>query len=85
MPEQHLNPEILAAALHGLEAQRARLDTPIAEVRRLLGARLQQPSAPSEAPRPKRKMSAAGRKRMAQAAKRRWAGFHRQKAEAAKE
>ena len=84
MPEQNLTPEILAAALQGLEAQRARLDAHIAETRRLLGARPQQPTAPPDVVRPKRKMSAAGRKRIAAATKKRWAEFHQKQAEAAK-
>ena len=81
MPEQNLTPEILTAALQGLEAQRARLDAQIADVQRMLGARPQKP-APAAAPKPKRKMSAAGRRRMAEAAKKRWAA-QRHKAEAA--
>jgi hypothetical protein len=84
MPEQNLNPEILAAALQGLEARRARLDTHIAEVRRMLGARPQQPAAQAEAPKRKRKLSAAGRRRIAAATRKRWAEYHRKKAETAK-
>ena len=83
MPEQNLTPEILNAALEGFEAQRARLDVRIAEVRRLLGARPQRPKAPAEAPKPRRKMSAAGRKRISDATRKRWAEYHRKKAEAA--
>ena len=83
MPEQNLTPEILAAALQGLEAQWARLDAHLAEVRRMLGGRAQPATAPAEAPKRKRKMSAAGRRRMAEAAKKRWAEYRRKKAEAA--
>jgi len=83
MPEQNLTPEILAAALQGLEAQRVRLDAHIAEVRRLMGARPQQLTAQAEAPKPRRKMSAAGRKRISDATRKRWAEYHRKKAEAA--
>jgi colicin import membrane protein len=82
MLEQNLTPEILAAALQGLEAQRAQVESHIAEVKRMLGGRAQPATAPAEAPKPKRKMSAAGRRRMAEAAKKRWAE-HRRKAEAA--
>jgi hypothetical protein len=82
MPRLNLAPEILTAALQGLEAQRARLDAHIAEVRRLLGARPQQPTAPAEALKPKRKMSAAGRRRIAAATKKRWAEYHRKQAAA---
>ena len=84
MTELNLTPEILAAALQGLEAQRARLDAHIAEIRRLLGARPKQPTASPDVVRPKRKMSAAGRRRIAAATKKRWAEFHRKQAEAAK-
>jgi septum formation inhibitor MinC len=83
MLNPNLTPEILAAALQGLEAQRARLDAHIAEVRRMLDTQPQQPAAPAEAPRPKRKLSAAGRRRIVEAAKKRWAAHHRMKAEAA--
>jgi hypothetical protein len=81
MPNLNLNPEILAAALQGLEAQRARLESHIAEVSRLLSARTQGPAAVAEAPRPKRKMSAAGRRRIVAATKKRWADYHQKKAE----
>ena len=39
MPEQNLTPEILTTALQGFEAQRAQVESHIAEVRRMLGAR----------------------------------------------
>ena len=83
MPEQNLTPEILAAALQGLEAQRARLDAHIAEVRRLLGARTHEPAAAAKAPRPRRRLSTAALKRIVEAQKKRWAEFHRKKAAAA--
>ncbi len=83
MPTQTLAPEILTAALHGLEVQRQRIDSQIAEVRRMLR---QQPAsavtatAPETGPQgsaqPRRKMSAAARKRIAEAQKKRWAAFH---------
>jgi hypothetical protein len=81
MPKQNLNPEILAAALQGLEAQRARLDVHIAEARRMLGARTQEPAAAAKAPRPRRRLSAAALKRIVKAQKKRWADYHRKKAE----
>ena len=82
-PNLNLNPEILAAALQGLEAQRARLESHIAEVSRLLSARTQGPAAVAKTPRPRRKLSAAGGRRIAAATKKRWAEYHRKKAEAA--
>jgi hypothetical protein len=78
----NLTPAILSAALLGLEAQQARLDAHIAEVQRMLGARPPQPAAPAAAPRLKRKLSAAGRKRIAAAQKKRWAGQREKKIEA---
>ena len=83
MPEQNLTPEIFAAALQGLEAQRARLDARIAEVRLMLDSRTQEPAAAAKTPRPKRKLSAAALKRIVEAQKKRWAEFHRKKAAAA--
>ena len=84
MPRLNLNPEILTAALQGLEAQKARLESQIAEVRRMLRPRAQQPAAPASAPKPKRKLSAAARKRMAAAQKARWAEYHQKRAAAEK-
>lgn len=84
VPEQNLTPEILTAALQGLEAQRARLDARIGAVRRMLGARTQEPAAAAKAARPRRKMSAAARSRIGAAAKKRWAEYNRNKSTAAK-
>ena len=83
MPEQNLTPEILAAALQGLEAQRARLDAHIAAVRHLLGARTQEPAAAAKAARPRRRLSAAALKHIVEAQKKRWAEYHRKQAAAA--
>lgn len=78
-----LDPTILEAALEGLEAQRQRLEEQIREVRSRLGRR--GPGRPKSTPdsspaqesaqsgRKKRKVSAAARKRMAEAQKKRWA------------
>ena len=80
MPEQNLTPEILAAALQDLEAQRAQVESHIAQVRRLLGARPQQPAAAAKAPRPRRRLSTAALKRIVEAQKKRWAEYHRKRA-----
>jgi hypothetical protein len=82
-----LSPDILSAALAGLEEQRNRLERQIAEVRSLMGRRGpgRPPKAqvdggqPTEAGVPvkrkrrKWKMSAEARARIAAAQKRRWA------------
>lgn len=84
-----LTPEVLTAALEGLQAQRARLEGQIADVRRMLGTRRGRPpkhqaeGAPALAPRMRRKLSAAARRRMSEAQKKRWAAV-RAKAEKGK-
>ncbi len=79
MPERKLTPEILSAALKGLEAQRDRLASQIAEVRLLLGGAHAPASSAAEAPtrKPGRKMSAAARKRIAEAQRKRWEAFRK--------
>jgi hypothetical protein len=76
MPSQTLTPNVLTAALEGLELQRERVDAQIAEVRRMLRS---QPEPATEGAEPaaprKRRMSAAGRKRIADAARKRWAAL----------
>ncbi len=63
---------LLEAALEGLEMRQAALNKQIADLRKVV--RSAGPAAvPGEAPKPKRKVSAAARKRMAAAQKKRWA------------
>jgi hypothetical protein len=78
--------EILEAALHGLEAQRHRLDEQIAQVRAMMGRRVGRPPkggssdalpAFDAAPRKKRILSPEARKRIAAAQKKRWANFRK--------
>jgi hypothetical protein len=63
---------LLTAALEGLEQQRQEIEKHIAEVRKMLGARTAVRKA-APAAKPKRVLSAAGRRRIAEAQKRRWA------------
>jgi hypothetical protein len=78
MPTKTLSPEILSAALLGLEAQRQRLESQIADVRRLIGAGAVLPAAKEpKSSRTRRKMSAAARKRIREAQKKRWAAYHK--------
>jgi hypothetical protein len=81
MPTIHDN-EILAAAIEGFEAQKSRLDARIAEIRQKLGgAGGEEPGTTSDAPaagRKRRKMSAAARKRIADAQKKRWAAVRKE-------
>ena len=84
MPRQKLSPEILTAALQGLEAQKDRIDSHIAQVRRMLGVRPKGPVAPPEAPKRRRKLSVAARKHIAAVQRERWAKWRKAKAAAAK-
>jgi hypothetical protein len=75
MPKQRLTPEIAAAAIDGYELQKTRIDAKIAELRAMLpGGRTE--SVPEPTKRKRRKMSAAGRKAISEATKKRWAAFH---------
>jgi hypothetical protein len=83
--------EILEAALHGLEAQRQKLDDQIAQVRSLLGRRVGRPpksngggavaaATAAAAPKKRRGLSPEARKRIAAAQKKRWAAFRKTQA-----
>jgi hypothetical protein len=74
MPTHKLTPEIIRAAIVGFEQQRLRLDTQIAEFRAMLDGGRPQPVSAPEVPKGKRrKMSAAARKRIGDAQRKRWA------------
>lgn len=82
MPTKFDN-DILEAAIEGFEAQKKRLDAQIAEIRqRLTGGA--EPAAMPEAGGKRRKISAAGRKRMAEAQRKRWAAAKKQSGPAPK-
>lgn len=71
MPKQPLTDEILTAAIAGFEAQKEKIDFRIAELRQMLSG--SPGPAPEEPVKARRKMSAAGRKRIAEAQRLRWA------------
>jgi hypothetical protein len=74
MPTQKLTTEILVAAIEGFEAQKRRIDAQIAEIRQMLDGGRTEPATTPEVPKSKRrKMSAAARKRMGDAQRKRWA------------
>ena len=81
MPTPRLTKEIVDAAIFGFEEQKRRLDAQIAELRGLFpnGHGTARPNPPT---RKKGGMSAAGRKSIAEAQRKRWAA---QKAEAQSE
>jgi hypothetical protein len=70
---QPLTTEILNAALENLTARRHQIDEQIAEVRRLLGGGRNGASAESKPTGPKHHISAAGKRAIAAAQRRRWA------------
>lgn len=72
MAKPTLNSDILTAALIGFEVQKARIDNQIAEIRSQLDGGRAEPDAASDSGKPKRKVSAKARRRMAKAQKLRW-------------
>jgi hypothetical protein len=73
MPTKLAN-EIITAAIEGFESQKAQIDAQIAELRQMLTGRpAETAAAPEPAKRKRRKMSAAGRARIAEAQRKRWA------------
>jgi DNA polymerase III gamma/tau subunit len=75
MPTPKLTNEIIIAAILGFEEQKRQIDTKIAELRAVLTGGPTEPVALPEAPTTKkrRKMSAAGRRAIAEAQRKRWA------------
>src|ERR1022692_1382491 len=73
MPTRKLTAEIIHAAIEGFESQKRRIDSQIDELRQLLRTDDTEAAPASGAPAPKRKISAAGRRRMAAAQQARWA------------
>jgi hypothetical protein len=68
-----LNNDMLAAAIEGFEVQKKRIDAQIAELRQLMTGGNAEPAATPAPEGKRRKVSAAGRKRMAEAQRKRWA------------
>ena len=74
MPNPKLTNEVVIAAILGFEEQKRRIDAQIADLRQMLTAGRTAPVGASEAPRRvRRKLSAAGRKAIAEAQRKRWA------------
>src|SRR5450759_3073026 len=73
MPTHKLTPEIITAAVEGFEQQKLRIDVQIAELRAMLTGTPTEPAATPEAPKGKRRMSAAARKRIGDPTRKRWA------------
>jgi hypothetical protein len=73
MQQLKLTNDILAAALIGFEAQKVAIDGKIAEIRLQLDGGRPEPASSSEIRKPRKKRSAAARRKMALAQKARWA------------
>ena len=74
MPTPKLTEEIITAAILGFEEQKRHIDTQIAELRTMqTGAPVEETVAPKAPKKGRRKMSAAGRKAIAEAQRKRWA------------
>ena len=73
MPTHKLTPEIINAAVEGFEQQKLRIDAQIAELRQMLTGTPTATAAAPEVPKGKRRMSAAARKRIGDAQRKRWA------------
>ena len=78
-----LDATVLQAALQGLEQQRTEIEKKIATVRTLIGGPKPKASAAPVEARPKRTRSAATRRRMAAAQRKRWAALKAAKKESA--
>jgi hypothetical protein len=68
-----LTKEIIDAAIEGFESQKRRIDIQIAELRAMLPSAKAEPASEPPTKRPRRKMSAAGRRAIAEAQRKRWA------------
>jgi len=79
-----LNNDILAAAIEGFEARKKHIDVQIAELRHLKNGGSSEPTATPEPGRKRRKLSAAGRKRIAEAQRKRWAASKKESGTSAK-
>src|SRR6267142_2627553 len=72
MPQLKLTADILSAALEGFEAQKNRIDARIAEILQMLGGST-APAALTDTGKPRKKRSAAVRRKMALAQRARYA------------
>jgi hypothetical protein len=73
MPQLKLTADILAAVLEGFEAQKNRIDAKIAEIKQQLSGGTAAPPATTDTGKPRKKRSAAVRRKMALAQRARYA------------
>jgi len=68
-----LTADILTAAIEGFQAQKKRIDSLISDIKQQLSGGRAEPDATADAPKRRRRMSAAARKRIGAAQRKRWA------------
>ena len=73
MPRK-LSHEVILAAIEGFESQKKKIDSQVAELRAMLNGHRTESATTAETPaRKRKKLSAATRRRMREAQRRRWA------------
>jgi len=82
MSTNHIDPATLQAALIGYQLEKESIEGKIAEIRKQLGRRASTQADGASAPgrRKKRTLSAAARKRIAAAQRKRWRAYKKAKA-----
>jgi hypothetical protein len=86
MPTPKLSNSIILAAIEGFEAQKKRIDEQVRELRQILnGGPQTEPSETAPPKRKKRRLSAAGRRAIAEATRRRWAAVRAAKERTSKQ
>jgi GH25 family lysozyme M1 (1,4-beta-N-acetylmuramidase) len=79
-----IDSSILQAALVGLQSEKEKIDNAMAAIRKQLGGRGATAVVTTNGTKTARHMSAAAKKRIADAQRKRWAAFHKAKVRAAK-
>ena len=79
-----MDTSILQAALLGLQSEKEKIDTAMAAIRKQLGVRGTAAVVTSNGTKTRHHMSAAAKKRIADAQRKRWAAFHKALSGAAK-
>jgi hypothetical protein len=79
-----IDTSILQAALLGLQSEKEKIDEAMAAIRKQLGGRGTKAIVISGGTKTRRHLSAAAKKRIADAQRKRWAAFHKAKASATK-
>jgi hypothetical protein len=80
MATQKLSTDVIQAAIEGFEVQKRRINEQIGELRQLLTGDTPAGAAPAGPKKKKRRMSAAGRKAIAEAQRKRWASTKKEAA-----